>query len=389
MKMQDSPTSRKQHVITQVKMPYKRIRIGTRGSRLALVQAESVKNALERQGIIVDLVTIKTKGDRILNTPLAEIGGKGLFIREIEESLLNKNIDIAVHSLKDLPAELPDGLTLGAVLERGDARDALVSRTGKTLREISVSETIATSSLRRKAQLLHYNPDFTITDMRGNIDTRLRKLEGGSCEALVLAGCGLVRAGFAHKITELINPELIVPAACQGIVGIEIRKDDAFVIKLLRQINHVITYQIALAEREFLRTLGGSCRVPVGCISGITMGVFAITGLLADAAGKKISRKKLSGHPVKHCSRIFLFRRYAIGLFCLSENLIFPQNKGVQSCGNPKQMIYSFFFGKHVKMYAQIVCNSLETGKIPDQMAENLFRKLGIDIKDNFRSVAC
>ena len=278
-------------------MERNKVLIGTRGSRLALIQAQCVKEALEGAdpAIRASLVTIKTTGDRISDIPLAKIGDKGLFIREIEEALLRGDIDCAVHSLKDLPTGLPDGLELGAVLERGETRDALISAEGKTLNEISGGEAIATSSLRRRAQLLSFNPAFEVCDMRGNIDTRLRKMEEGSCAALVLAGCGLIRAGFGHMITQLIDPRIMVPAVCQGIIGIEIRMEDNRTAGMLKAINHSTTFLAALAEREFMRTLEGGCQVPVGCHTRLREDSFEITGLLSDLDGKRRMKREHSG----------------------------------------------------------------------------------------------
>ena len=275
-----------------------RVRVGTRGSKLALIQAESLTRELEMSdpGLACELVVIKTRGDKILDSPLSSIVGKGLFITEIEEALLSGEIDLAVHSLKDLPTELPEDLELGAVLKREDARDALVSRSGKTLDEFSPEETIATSSLRRKAQLLHHNPDYRIVDIRGNIDTRLKKLENGACDALVLAASGLKRAGYANRITEYLDPELMVPAACQGVIGIEVRSNNQEVKSMMQAINHEATMSAVLGERAFLGVLEGGCQVPIGCLSGAHGEKIAITGLISDLDGRRVIRKKVSGN---------------------------------------------------------------------------------------------
>ncbi len=275
-----------------------RVRVGTRGSKLALIQAESLTRELEKSdpGLTCELVIIKTRGDRILDSPLSNIAGKGLFITEIEEALLSGEIDLAVHSLKDLPTDLPEDLELGAVLKREDARDALVSRSGKTLDEITPEETIATSSLRRKAQLLHCHSDYRIVDIRGNIDTRLKKLENGACDALVLAASGLKRAGYAHRITEYLDPDLVVPAACQGVIGIEVRRNNEEVENMMKAINHEATMRAARAERAFLGILEGGCQVPIGCFSGVSGGRFEMTGLISDLDGRRVVKKKASGN---------------------------------------------------------------------------------------------
>ena len=227
--------------------------------------------------------------------PLATIGGRGLFTKEIENHLIEGDIDLAVHSLKDLPVDLPEELALQAVLPRGDVRDALISRTGRTLQEISPGETIATSSVRRKAQLLAYNGALEITDIRGNIDTRLRKLEAGNSDALIVAACGVIRAGYSEKITEFLPIEIMLPAAGQGIIGIEVRKDDEALERLLQPINDTDTFVMATAERAFLAALGGGCQVPIGCYSKIAHNVLHMRGFLSNAQGRAIIRKESSG----------------------------------------------------------------------------------------------
>ncbi len=275
-----------------------RVRVGTRGSKLALIQAESLTRELEKSdpALACDLVVIKTRGDRILDSPLSNIAGKGLFITELEEALLSREIDLAVHSLKDLPTELPEDLELGAVLKREDARDALVSESGKILDDISPGEAIGTSSLRRKAQLLHYHPYYRIVDIRGNIDTRLKKLENGACDALVLAASGLKRAGYAHRITEYLDPELVVPAPCQGVIGVEIRRDDEEVKNMMQAVNHEATMRVARGERAFLGVLEGGCQVPIGCSSSVHGDTFEMTGLISDLDGRRVIKRKLSGN---------------------------------------------------------------------------------------------
>ncbi len=274
-----------------------RVRVGTRGSKLALIQAESLIAELEKndEALACELVVIKTRGDRIVDSPLSEISGKGIFITEIEDALIKGKIDLAVHSLKDLPTELPEELKLGAVMEREDARDALVSRLGKRLSEVSRQESIGTSSLRRRAQLLSYDSQFRIVDIRGNVDTRLKKMENGGCDALVLAASGLKRAGFEHSITECLDPDTMMPAACQGIIGVEIRGSDEVIKELLRSINHEPTMLAALGERAFLRAMGGGCQVPIGCFSSVEGNTFNITGFISDLDGRRSVKRILSG----------------------------------------------------------------------------------------------
>lgn len=277
----------------------RRIRIGTRGSKLALVQADRVKaELLERfPGLEIERVIIKTRGDKILDIPLARIGGKGLFIKEIEEALLQDEIDLAVHSLKDLPTSLPGRLILRAVLEREDPRDALVSLHGKSLEALSALDRIATSSLRRRSQLLVRDRSLRVIDIRGNIDTRLRKMEEGYCEALILAACGLKRVGLAGRITQYLEPEIMLPAVCQGIIGLETRREDEAVERMVSQINHPPTFLAAEAERAFLNTLEGGCQVPVACRTFVEKERVTIAGLIADPEGRTVIRKTTEGKP--------------------------------------------------------------------------------------------
>jgi hydroxymethylbilane synthase len=263
------------------------IKIGTRGSQLALYQAEITKSALERNfpELIFEIVVIQTKGDKILDVALSKIGDKGLFTKEIENALVDKSVDIAVHSLKDLPTTLPDGLILGAVLERGEFRDALVSRSGRRLYELNENDVIATSSLRRRASLMRYNQKFNIIDIRGNVNTRLKKMEEGYCDAMIMAAAGLQRLELDSYITEIINPEVIIPAASQGIIAIESRAGDKRTSELLAAINHMTTWNAGMAERSFLRTVEGGCQVPAGCFSYLNGDTFFLTGFVASVDG--------------------------------------------------------------------------------------------------------
>ncbi len=263
------------------------IKIGTRGSQLALYQAEQTKKELFQKfpDIRVGIVVIKTKGDKILDVPLSKIGDKGLFTKEIERALLNHKIDLAVHSLKDLPTTLPAGLKLGAVLPRGEFRDALVSRDGRSLHQLTSKDVIATSSLRRKACLLRYNKSLNIVDIRGNVNSRLRKMEEGYCDALIMAAAGLQRLGLNEYITQIIDPETITPATGQGIIAIESRCDDSRADELLKEINHHLSWKSGEAERAFLHTLEGGCQVPVGCYSNLNGDTLTLNGFVASVNG--------------------------------------------------------------------------------------------------------
>jgi len=230
------------------------LRIGTRGSALALWQAEWVRSQLlaRHEGFVVELVVIKTTGDKILDVPLAKVGGKGLFVKEIEEALLDGRADLAVHSVKDMPAELPDGLHLACMPPREDPRDVLVSRNGMGLDELPVGARLGTSSLRRASQLLHLRSDLLIETLRGNVDTRLRKLESEGLDAIILAAAGIKRMGMSHVISEYIEPERMLPAVGQGAMGIETRTDDVFTNQVVASLAHQYTMTTVKAERAFL-----------------------------------------------------------------------------------------------------------------------------------------
>jgi len=275
----------------------KTIRIGTRGSQLALYQAKKVKATLE--GIFpqlqVDLKIIKTKGDKILDVALSKIGDKGLFTKEIENELLDGSVDLAVHSLKDLPTTLPEGLKLGAVLERGEFRDALVSKNGKKLSELSAGDVVATSSLRRIAGLLKVNNQIIIKDIRGNVNSRLQKMEDGYCDAMIMAAAGLQRLGLEKYITEIIDPEVILPAVSQGAIAIETRIGDLEIEELMSKINHQETWDCIIAERAFLAELQGGCQVPLGCFSQVENGKLTLHGFVASIDGGQFIRETISG----------------------------------------------------------------------------------------------
>jgi hydroxymethylbilane synthase len=279
----------------------RQLRIGTRGSVLALWQAEWVKSQLlaTHKEITVELVAIKTTGDKVLDVPLAKVGGKGLFVKEIEEALLEGRADIAVHSVKDMPAELPTGLHLAAVPPREDARDALVSRNGDGLEQLRHGARVGTSSLRRTAQLLHVRPDLRIEALRGNVDTRLRKLESEGFDGIVLAAAGLKRMDLSHVISEYLEPERMLPAVGQGALGIETRMDDAFTNQVVSRLAHRGATITVRAERAFLRRLEGGCQVPIGAYATLAGGELNLTGMVADLRGQRLIRKEILGEPRK------------------------------------------------------------------------------------------
>jgi hydroxymethylbilane synthase len=279
----------------------KTIRIGTRGSQLALYQAKKVKTTLEIifPELQVELKIIKTKGDKILDVALSKIGDKGLFTKEIENELIDGSVDLAVHSLKDLPTKLPDGLKLGAVLERGEFRDALVSLNGKKIADLKAGDVVATSSLRRIAGLLKINNQIIIKDIRGNVNSRLQKMEDGYCDAMIMAAAGLQRLGLEKYITEIIDPEMIMPAVSQGAIAIETRLNDPEVDELMEKLNHLDTWNTVVAERAFLAHLEGGCQVPLGCYSRVENGTLNMSGFVASIDGKQYIREDISGEMTK------------------------------------------------------------------------------------------
>ena len=271
--------------------------LGTRGSKLAVHQSEWVQAQLHALAphVTVTLRRIQTSGDRILDVPLAQIGGKGLFVKEIEEALLSGEIDLAVHSMKDVPTELPDGLEILCVPPREEPRDALISRDGKLFLDLPVGAKIGTSSLRRQSQLLHARPDLTIAMLRGNLDTRLKKLHEGQFDAIVLAAAGLRRLAWAHEITEYLAPQISLPAIGQGALGIEGRKDDAFIRSLLSGLDHVPSKIAVLAERALLHRLQGGCQVPIAAHATLTGTKVRLEGVVASVDGKELIRDSVEG----------------------------------------------------------------------------------------------
>jgi hydroxymethylbilane synthase len=279
-------------------MIHKTIKIGTRGSKLALYQAYLVQEELQKHypQFTFTLEIIKTKGDQILDVALSKIGDKGLFTKEMEEALFNKNIDMAVHSLKDLPTKFPEGAKLGAVLKRGDIRDALITLDGRKIDQLTSNDVIATSSLRRKAQLLRINPDFKIIEIRGNVNTRIRKMQEGYCDAMVMAGAGLQRLEMQEYISELFEPEVMIPACSQGAIAIEIRENDPDTQDLISKINHEESFLATQAERTFLGTLEGGCQIPVGSYTRISGDKFQITGFISSIDGTSFLTDRAEGN---------------------------------------------------------------------------------------------
>jgi len=277
----------------------KQIRIGTRASALALWQAEWVKSELEKKypGMTVTLTKIKTTGDKILDVPLAMVGGKGLFVKEIEEAMLREEIDIAVHSMKDVPTFFPEGLHLGAITKREDARDALLSRNGVKFHDLPKGATVGTSSLRRQAQLISIRPDLKIAQLRGNVDTRLRKLREGQFDAIILAAAGVKRLGLAEHVTEYIEPEISLPAIGQGALGIECRAGDRELNDMIAFFNHQESRVCVTGERALLRRLEGGCQVPIACYGTMKNGTLSLTGLVASVDGARVVKESIQGPP--------------------------------------------------------------------------------------------
>jgi hydroxymethylbilane synthase len=277
--------------------------IGTRGSKLALWQAEWVKELLVARypGISVKLNIIKTTGDRIVDVPLAQVGGKGLFVKEIEEALQTGHIDIAVHSMKDVPTELPEGLHLPVILKREDPRDAFITPIIDgafcvgSLQDLPLHSTVGTSSLRRACQLRHRRSDLNIIQLRGNLDTRLRKLDEQLFDAIIVASAGVKRLGWQDRITEILPPEISMPAIGQGAVGIECRRDDIRINELIAPLNHSDTATAVRAERALLRRLEGGCQVPIAGYATIENNLLTLRGLVGSIDGKTMIHDAMTG----------------------------------------------------------------------------------------------
>ena len=273
------------------------IRIATRKSPLALWQAHFVQSRLQQlyPQLRVELLPMSTKGDKILDSPLAKVGGKGLFVKELEQAILAGDADIAVHSMKDVPVEFPDGLGLSIICERDDPRDAFVSSRFPSLAELPAGSRVGTSSLRRQCQLRASRPDLQILDLRGNVNSRLAKLDGGEYDAILLAAAGLKRLGLQERITTLLPPEQSLPANGQGAVGIECRLDDDELLTLLAPLEHLPTRQRVLAERAMNRVLQGGCQVPIGAYAELEGDQLWLRGLVGSPDGRQILRAERRG----------------------------------------------------------------------------------------------
>lgn len=273
------------------------LRIATRKSKLALWQAEFVKAELEKRNpeLTVELVTFTTQGDKILDTPLAKIGGKGLFVKELEVAMLDGRADIAVHSMKDVPMEFPEGLGLEVICEREDPRDAFVSNTYKTFEDLPEGAHVGTSSLRRQCQILAARPDLKISSLRGNVQTRLGKLDAGDYDAIILAAAGLKRLELEDRITQAIDDSVSLPAGGQGAVGIECRTDDERVKALLAPLNHSETAARVIAERALNKRLQGGCQVPIACYATLDGDQLHLRGLVGSDDGTNMIRTDITG----------------------------------------------------------------------------------------------
>jgi hydroxymethylbilane synthase len=283
--------------------------IGTRGSRLAVWQAEHVASRLRAAfpTIALRLERIRTMGDKILDVPLAQVGGKALFVKEIEEALLAGQVDLAVHSMKDVPTDLPPGLTIAAIPRREDAADVLISRRGERLADLPRGARVGTSSLRRQAQLLHIRPDLAIVSLRGNLDTRIRKLSDEGLDAIVLAAAGVARLGLAHVVTEVLPPEVLLPAIGQGALGIEVREPGtesrepraesraARVAEMVKALDDRETHVAVRAERAMLKRLGGGCQVPIAAWATVEADAILLRGLIAATDGVTVIRGEARG----------------------------------------------------------------------------------------------
>lgn len=271
--------------------------IGTRDSALALWQTHWVEQELKRlwPEHPIKIVHIKTQGDKILDVALAKIGDKGLFTKELEVAMLEKSIDMAVHSMKDLPTRLPEGLTVGAICARVEPCDVVVSHKGYKLIDLPPGAKVGTSSLRRRAQLLKYRPDLSLYDIRGNLNTRLTKMEREDFDAIILAAAGVERLGWKDKITDYIGYDVSLPAVGQGSIGIECRSDDEEILKIVAKLNHPDSYDAIMAERALLRTLEGGCQIPIGALGRISGDELELHGLVASLDGTQVIRSSLQG----------------------------------------------------------------------------------------------
>ncbi len=275
----------------------RKIRIGTRGSQLALWQTHWVQSTLQdlHPAITFELITIKTTGDKITNVPLAQVGGSALFVKELEQALTDQRIDIAVHSMKDMPSSMPNGLSIGAVPERETPLDVLISKNGEPFSQLPTGAAIGTSSLRRQSQLLHARYDIKVIPIRGNLDTRIKKLSIENLDAIIVAAAGVKRLNFQDKITEYLDEALMLPAVGQGALCIEVRTDDQEVANLVKPMDHAPTRTVVTAERAFLRKLGGSCQVPMAAYGELDQNQLTLHGLVASVDGAQIIRDTAFG----------------------------------------------------------------------------------------------
>jgi hydroxymethylbilane synthase len=273
------------------------LKIGTRGSKLALTQAEFVAEKIKKimPEAVIEIRIIKTSGDVMQDISLLKIGGKGVFVKEIEDALLSNTIDLAVHSMKDVPTEIPDGLEFAAILQREDARDILASRDNRKIEQMPKGARIGTGSLRRSTQLLDILPDAVIVPLRGNLDTRLRKIETENLAGVIVAAAGMKRMGLVQRITQFLPVELMLPAVGQGALGLEVRTGDNQLKKILAKINHAPTNTEIAAERAFLRRLGGGCRLPIAALGKLEGDKLSLEGLVASPQGSGIIRDKVKG----------------------------------------------------------------------------------------------
>jgi hydroxymethylbilane synthase len=272
------------------------LRIGTRGSMLAKWQAESVRKQLfAATGREADIVVIKTEGDRLQQSPLTQIGGKGIFIKELEEALLEETIDLAVHSVKDIPTDTPTRLCFPAVCKRADVRDCLVTANGVTLANLRQGARVGTGSLRRQAQLQHLRPDLDFRDLRGNVDTRLRKVDSGEYEAIVLAKAGLDRLGLSQRIAETLSPEVCMPAVGQGAIAVEVRLKDTEAAEIVGALDDLETRTAIIAERALLKAMQGGCQVPLGAWARLERGELVMEACICSVDGLRYIKERATG----------------------------------------------------------------------------------------------
>jgi hydroxymethylbilane synthase len=274
------------------------LRIGTRGSLLAKWQAEFVRKQLfALAGVETEIIIIKTAGDKLQSVPLTQIGGKGVFVKELEDALLGETIDLAVHSVKDVPTDVPSGLSFPAVLRRDDVRDCLVSSNGATLANLRQGARVGTSSLRRQAQLRHLRPDLDVRDLRGNVDTRLRKVESGEYDAILLAKAGLDRLGLSQRISEVLSPEVCMPAVGQGAIAVECRAKDAEAGEVLSRLDDAETRNAIMAERALLKAVQGGCQVPLGAWARMEREQMVMEACVCSVDGAQCIRQRATAPP--------------------------------------------------------------------------------------------